>query len=53
VTAILDSSNEMQFNPSSNMVINSGDVLICIGDRENLESLDEIAKGRKSAYEEA
>jgi len=46
ITAILDSSNEMKFNPSSETVIQAGDILICIGDRDNLEELDIIAKGR-------
>jgi len=45
VTAILDSSNEMKFNPSSETVIRAGDTLICIGDRGNLEKLESLAKG--------
>ncbi|MBS1272051.1 MAG: Voltage-gated potassium channel Kch [Candidatus Marinimicrobia bacterium] len=45
VTAILDSSNEMKFNPSSETEIQPGDILICIGDRGNLEELENMAKG--------
>ncbi len=52
VTAILDSSNEMQFNPASDMVINAGDILICIGDRDNLEKLEAIASGKSISHPE-
>ena len=45
VTAILDSSNEMKFNPSSEVIIHPGDILICIGDRGNLEKLENLAQG--------
>lgn len=45
VTAILDNNNEMHFNPSSETKINPGDILICIGDRDNLEELNNVAKG--------
>ncbi|MCF7803655.1 MAG: NAD-binding protein [Candidatus Marinimicrobia bacterium] len=48
ITAILDSSNEMKFNPSSNTVINSGDTLICIGERDNLEQLELLARGQSA-----
>ncbi len=44
----MDNSNEMQFNPSSETVINAGDILICIGDRDNLRKLDMIAKGESA-----
>lgn len=44
VTAILDSNNKMHFNPSSESMIHPGDTLICIGDRENLEQLDQVAR---------
>ncbi len=46
VTAILDNKNTMRFNPSSETVINPGDILICIGDRENLEALNKLASGQ-------
>jgi len=49
VTAILDSSNEMQFNPSSETVIQAGDILICIGDRDHLQQLGAIASGEQLA----
>ena len=49
VTAILDSSNEMKFNPASDTVIRAGDILICIGDRENLQTLSAIAGGDRAS----
>ena len=52
VTAILDSSNEMHFNPASDTIINGGDVLICIGDRDNLQKLEAIARGDSVAQQE-
>jgi len=48
VTAILDKSNEMQFNPASNTIINADDILICIGDRDNLHKLEMVAKGESA-----
>jgi len=45
VTAVLDNNNVMHFNPSSDRVIKPGDILICIGDRDNLEELNNVAKG--------
>lgn len=48
VTAILASDNQMHFNPSSDAVIHVGDVLICIGDRDNLQQLNAIAQGIKA-----
>jgi len=45
VTAILRGSDQMVFNPSSDETIQGGDVLICIGDRDNLEALEHRARG--------
>lgn len=48
ITAIQRGTDQMIFNPASGEEINAGDILICIGDRDNLELLEERARGLSS-----
>jgi voltage-gated potassium channel len=45
VVAIKKASGKMVFNPSPDMVLEAGDILIAIGDREHLDRLEALANG--------
>lgn len=47
VVAIKKSAGHMVFNPSSSTILECGDRLIVLGDRENLGKLEEIARGKR------
>jgi voltage-gated potassium channel len=45
VVAIKKASGKMVFNPPSDAVLEAGDILIAIGDREHLDRLEALASG--------
>jgi voltage-gated potassium channel len=46
IVAIKKASGKMQFNPDPEKPIEAGDTLVAIGDREHIDQLDELARGK-------
>ncbi|WP_297057031.1 TrkA C-terminal domain-containing protein, partial [Thermosulfurimonas sp.] len=48
ILAVKKMTGEMIFNPSPSYVLEAGDILIALGEREKLSRLEELAAGPKT-----
>jgi voltage-gated potassium channel len=52
VVAIKKAAGEMIFNPSTETVIEKGDILIALGEKKHLEMLEKLVKSAETLHEE-